>query len=76
MTRSSSSSLPSSASIDSEADVNALVLEAMANRVCASTFAGLPISRSPHPFASTTSPSFTTATAMPGTSKASRTDST
>ena len=76
ITRSSRESLPSSANMDSEAEVNAFVFEAMANIVCASTLAGLPSSRSPQPFASTTSPSFTTATAMPGTSNALRTDST
>ena len=76
MTRSSMSSLPSSARIDSEADVKALVIEAIENRVSPSTFPGFPTSRSPQPPANTSSPSLTTATAMPGTLKASRTDST
>ena len=47
MTRSVVFSLPSSCSMFSAAAVNALVLEAIANMVCASTFAGLPISRTP-----------------------------
>ncbi len=47
ITRSSIFSLPCSASRFSEVAVNALVLEAMANRVSASTGAGLPSSRTP-----------------------------
>ena len=47
MTRSVVFSLPSSCSMFSEAAVNALVLDAMANIVCASTLAGLPNSRTP-----------------------------
>lgn len=54
--------------------VNALVLEAMANRVWAST-AALPNARSPQPRSNTTSPSLATATAVSGPSKVLRTDS-
>ena len=47
MTRSVVFSLPSSCRMFSDAAVNALVLEAMANMVCSSTLAGLPSSRTP-----------------------------
>ena len=76
ITRSSIFSLPCSASCCSAAAVNALVLEAIANSVCASTRAGWSISRRPKPCSITTWPSFTIATAMPGTSKVWRTRST
>ena len=76
ITRASMSSLPSSARIDSEAEVKALVIEAIENSVSASTGSGFPASRRPQPPANTTSPSLTTATAIPGTLKASRTAST
>src|SRR5690606_20491327 len=76
ITRSSMSSRPSSARIESAAEVKALVMDAMENSVSASTASGLPASRWPQPPANTTSPSLTTATALPGTRKVSRTDST
>ena len=47
ITRSVSFRRPSSCSMFSAVAVNALVLEAIANRVCASTCAGLPSSRTP-----------------------------
>ena len=47
--------------------VNAFVFDAMANSVSSFTGSGLPISRTPYPFARTTFPSLTMAMDMPGT---------
>jgi len=67
VTRSSQRSFPSSTSMPNDAAVIAFVVEPIAKRVCVSTAAGRPSSRTPYPLAKTIRPSFTTAIASPGT---------
>src|SRR5579862_8907102 len=54
-------------SVARAAVVKALVFEPMANMVNSSTGVGSPSLRTPYPLATTIVPSFTMATAMPGT---------
>ena len=69
MTGSSHPILPSSTSIPSAAAVMALVVEPMEKRVSGPTSPPAARSRTPYPWAKTSSPSFTTATARPTASQ-------
>src|SRR5579884_1639807 len=63
---SESASFPCSFNCKIAAAVNCLVIEPISNRVCTSTGAFVPISRTPKPLSNVTVPSRMTATAAPG----------